>query len=381
MSETGGQVHDAIDRWEDKGLLDGDTATRLREELSEQESIVSHRLSQYVLASAGAIVLVIAGGVFLQWAWPILGAAGQALLLTLAGAGVLVGGILAEGRPRWRPASYLMQTAGLGLILWGYIHSERAWADQSAGGVVLGLLALATPIVLTARSMRRNVVMPAVHLATGLAFLAVFLDRATPLSSDAAVWVLDAVLVAAIVVLISLIRGDPELDRHPWALNTFVSAMGAGFVLVSITAWETLSLSDDAWLAIDVWWALSVGLTLWGVHRAPPGLRRGWFEHLLALEALGWILLGMITAHETLEGGHALAVIIVGGVGVIAFIHAARHGFNRLMMTASLCFIVPIFAWAVDAAGAVGAIVALVATAGFLFWASGRVLPQRTWDG
>ena len=123
---------------------------------------------------------------------------------------------------------------------------------------------------------------------------------------------------------------------------------------------------------IDPNWALSVGLTLWGVHRAPSGIRRGWFEHMLALEALGWILLGMVTAHLTLDGGHPLALVLVGGVGVVAFIHADRYGFDRLMIAASFCFIFPIFIWAVAEAGAVGAVLALLATAGFLFWASGR---------
>jgi len=381
MSERTGRVHGAIDRWEQQALVDDDLAARLREEVASHESSLARQLSQYVLASAGAVVLVIAGGVFLRWAWPSFADSGQVILLAIGGIGVLVAGTALESqsRLRWRPAAYLLQTAGLGLVLWAYIQSERAWIDESAMAVGLGLMALAASLALTARSMRRNVVMPAVHLGMGLAFLAVFLERATPLSSDAAVWVLDAVLVVAITGLVSLVRTESSAERNPWALNAFVVAMGVGFVLVSITALETLSLTDDAWFAIDFWWALSVGLTLWGVHRAPTALRRGWLQHLLALEALGWLILGMMTAHAALNGGHELALLIVGGFGVVAFIHAERHDFIGLMVAASLCFILPIFAWAVDEAGAFGGVLALVATAAFLFWASGR--RRRTVSG
>jgi hypothetical protein len=139
-----------------------------------------------------------------------------------------------------------------------------------------------------------------------------------------------------------------------------------------MTVFGVLSMSDGGLLALDLWLALSVALTLWGVHRAPPGLHRGWFDRLLAYECLAWVPLGLGTAFETFDGPPELGVVMVGGVGVLAFIHADRHGLKQLMGTASLAFIVPVWWWAVERAGALGGVAALLATAGFLFWASGR---------
>ena len=367
-----GRIHDAIDRWEAGGLIDVATAERLRHEESEHTRSGTRRMSQYVLAVTGAVVLVIAGGVFMDWAWPNLGDRSRTLILAAVGAVALLVGLALETARRWVPASLLVQTSGVVLVLSAYAYSERAWADLTPGGVVVGLAALVTPIALTAHAMRRSPFMPAVHMAAGLAFLALFLDRATPLSGDAIAWTLDGVLAAAIVVLVGLLRGDPDGDRHPWALNAFVTAMGAGFVLVAITAFETLSLSAEGFLALDVWLLLSVGVTLWGLHLAPPGLRRDWFERLLAWEVLAWIGLGLATVSETFDGPPELGVLLVGGASVAAFFHADRHGMRTVMAASALAFIVPLWWWAVERGGALGGVFALVATAALLFFASGR---------
>lgn len=367
-----GRVHDAIDRWESGGLIDAGTAERLRLEESEHARSAARRMSQYVLAVTGAIVLVIAGGVFLDWAWPLLGDRSRTLVLAVVGVTALLIGLSLETARRWVPASLLIQTSGVVFVLSAYAYSERAWADLTPGGVIVGLSALVTPIALTAHAMRRSPFMPAVHMAAGLAFLALFLDRSTPLSGDAIAWTLDGVLAVSIVVLVAVLRSDPEGDRHPWALNAFVTAMGAGFVLVAFTAFETLSLSDEGFLALDVWLFLTVGLTLWGLHRAPPGLRRDWFERLMAWEVLGWIGLGLATVAETFDGPPELGVVLVGGAGIAAFLHADRHGMRTVMAAAALAFIVPLWWWAVERAGALGGVFALVATAALLFFASGR---------
>lgn len=372
MNKGDGAVHEAIGRWESDGLIDADLGARLRAEVSGHAEVTSRRLSQYVLAATAAVLLVLAGGVFLNWAWPFLGVEGQSGVLALTAVGALIGGVRMESEYRWRPASYLLQTAGLCLLLGAYGHSERAWPDETAGGILVGLLALVTPIVLTARSMKRSVFMPAVHLSFGLVFLAMFLDRATPLDGDEIIWLLDLVLVGAILVLVGLIRNHPEMEERPWALNAFVMAMGIGFVLVGLTAAGPLRWTDGVYFAIDFWLALSVGLTLWGIHRAPAGLRRAWFEQLLAWEMLAWTILGCLTVGEPLDAGPLLAVLLVSGTGIVGFLHADRHGFEGLMAASSLAFIVPVWWWAVDAAGALGAIFALVATAALLFWASGR---------
>lgn len=372
MSGSDDAVFEAIDRWERAHLVDMETSARLRADVAAHATASTGRLSQYLLAITGAVVLVIAGGVFLDWAWPLLDDRGRTAVIVVAGVAVLVGGTVLERTHRWRPAAYLMQTAGAALLLGAYIYSEEAWTDESLGGRMVGFLALVTPIVLVPRAMRRNVVMPAVHLALGLGFLAVFLDRATSLSGDATVWVLDAVLLVAILGLVRLVLSDPDGERHPWALNAFIMGMAAGFVLVSITAFDVLSLSDEGLLALDAWLAIAVALTLWGVHLAPVGLRRGWFGRLLALQCLAWIGLGLATAFETFDGPPELGLLMVGGVGVLAFVHADRHGLQQLMGAAALAFIVPLWWWAVERAGALGGVAALVATAGLLFWASGR---------
>jgi len=291
----------AIDRWEDAGLVDVDLARRLRTDVAEDASAGTRRLSQYVLAATGGAVLLIAGGVFLDWAWPLLDRGARSLVLAAVGIAVLATGVRIEGSRRWRPASYLMQTSGLGLLLGAFVYSEGAWSDLSAGGVATGVLSLAAPIVLAPRAMRRDVVMPAVHLAMGLGFLAVFLDRATPLSGDAIVWVLDGVLVVAALALVRLLASEATLDRHPWALNAFVMAMLAGFALVATTALGPLDLSDEAVWPLDLWLALCVALTLRGVHRGAPGLSREWLGLLLAWMLVAWIALGFFTSLEALE--------------------------------------------------------------------------------
>jgi hypothetical protein len=372
MADRSADVYEAIDRWETAGLLDPPTVAELRSEVSQHADASDSRLSQYVLASTGAVILVIAGGVFLDWAWPLLDARARTFALGLTGLGVVGLGTTVERAPRWRPAGLLMQTAGVGLLLSAYVYSERAWEDQTLGATIVGLAALVTPIVLTGPAMRRSVFMPAVHMAAGLAFLGVFLDRSTPLSGDAIVWALDAVLALAIATMVSLLLRDPEGERHPWALNAFVVAIGAGFVLVSITAFDTLRLSNDGLLALDAWLLLSAGLTLWGVHRAPPGLKRAWFGRLLAWQMLAWIGLGLATAFETLDGPPELGLVMVGGAGVLGFAHAARHGLRDLMGAAALAFIIPVWWWAIDRGGALGGVAALLGTAALLFWLSGR---------
>ena len=372
MSREADSVFGAIDRWERAGLIDGQLAGDLRVEVSGQATESTRNLAQYVLAVTGAAVLILAGGVFLEWAWPLMGIETRTALLAGMGVGVIVGGVSMESGERWRPAAYLMQTAGLVLLLVAFVYGKGAWQDQTLGGVLSGVVALVLPIVLAPRAMKRNVVMPAVHLAMSLAFLAVFLDRATGMSGESIVWILDGVLLVSIAGLIHLLLGDPDGERHPWALNAFVAALGAGFVLVGWTAFEVLSMSDDALLALDAWLALTAGLTLWGMHRAPAGLRRAWFGRFLAQLMFVWIVLGSLTVSATFNGEPELALLLVGGVGVLGFIHGDRHGIDALMGAGALAFIVPVWWWAVERGGALGGVAALLGTAALLFWASGR---------
>lgn len=370
--ETQG-VQEAIRRWEEKGLIDADLASRLREEAGEAAKAGAVRLSQYVVASVAAVVLLLAAGVFMDWAWPLMAESTRAGFLLVLGVGVHLGGLRMDAGRRWIPAALLMQTAGLALMLGAFLYSERAWADTTALGVAMGLGALAVPILLAPRSIRAHAVMPAIHLCFALGFLAVFLDRATPLSNDAIVWVLDGTLLVLVAVMVVLLRGDPSGTRHPWALNAFVASVYAAGVLVTLTTLGPLDLGEAAVWGMDLWLLVLVGLTLWGIHRSPPGLRQGWFEDQLAYSVLLWIPLGAFTAMEVLDGPSELFLLLVGGVGVAGFVYALRRRIGRLLYTSAFTFVVALWGWAVDRGGALGAVVGLGVAAILLFRLSGRV--------
>lgn len=93
---------------------------------------------------------------------------------------------------------------------------------------------------------------------------------------------------------------------------------------------------------------------------------------MLALEMLGWAFLGCLTVGVTFDADPWLALVVVGGVSIFGFLHADHFGFDGLMMASAVAFIIPVWWWSVDTAGALGGVFALVATAGLLFWASGR---------
>jgi hypothetical protein len=149
-------------------------------------------------------------------------------------------------------------------------------------------------------------------------------------------------------------------------------SMFAGFVLVAWTSIEVLDLSDGTMYPLDAWLGLAVALTLWGIHRGPAGLKREWFGRFLAYLALLWIPFGFVTAFETLDGPAELALLFVGGAGVAGFVYGNSEGLRSLMGVATLSFVLALWVWAIDRGGALGAVAALVATAGLLFWVSGR---------
>jgi len=365
-------VLEAIERWTTASIIDQETADRLRSAESKHDLAVTARISQYVLATSGAAVLLIAGGVFLEWAWPALDDVSRTITLAGTGVAVTAGGITLEVRGRWAPSSFALQLAGVGLLLTAYVWSERAWADQSLQAMIFGGSALVAPAALVWRSIKsRNALLPGIHFAAGLGFLAIFLDRSTPLSGDSIIWVLDAVLVLATMILGRLLSAGPEYGGKDWALNAFITSMGAGFVLVTLTATGPLGM-EDPMLALDAWWALAVGLTVCGLAVETAPADRDGLQYLLALEVLGWIPLGMATARESLNQGPGLATLMVSGVAIAAYLYADRSGYTPVLAAAAIAFVLPIWAWAVEAGGATGGIAALTLTAGVLFWAAGR---------
>ena len=372
MSRDVDAVFEAIERWEVSQLIDAGTANALRLETRESAEIGTRRLVQYVLAGTAAAVALIAGGGFLSWSWPLLGEPARASLLGAAAMAVLLGGTHIEKGHRWLPVAYLMQTAGLSLLLVTFMYSKRAWGDMSIGGMIAGALALAVPIVLAPRAIRTSTVMPAVHLAFALAFLTVFLDRATPLSSDAVVWVLDAALLGALLVLIRMLRDDPDREEYPWLLNAFVTAISAGFVLIGLTAVGPFGLDAAAVLPLDLWLLIAVGLTVRALGMDAFGDQRAWLAQLLSYQVVLWIPFGFYTALELLDGPPELAFLLVGGGGVAAFGYANTRGLRPVLGAAALAFVSGVWYWGVERGGALGAVLALALTAAGLFWVSGR---------
>ncbi len=372
MSIRQNAVLEAIERWTTASIIDQETADQLRSAESKHDLAATARLSQYVLATSGAAVLLIAGGVFLEWAWPTLDDVGRTITLAVTGVAVSAAGITLEARGRWAPSSFALQLAGVGLLLTAYVWSERAWPDQSLYATIFGASALFVPGTLIWRSVKsRNALLPGIHFAAGLGFLAIFFDRSTPLSGDSIIWVLDGVLVLTTMILGRLLSAGSEYEGKEWALNAFITSMGVGFVLVTLTATGPLGM-EDPMLALDAWWALAVGLTVWGLAAERAPAEHGGLQYLLALEVLGWIPLGMATARETLNQGPGLATLLVSGGAVAAYLYADRSGFTPVLAAAAIAFVLPIWGWAVEAGGATGGIAALTLTAGALFWAAGR---------
>lgn len=298
----------AIRRWEEKGMLPLDLGASLRADVHEVESVESRVRIRALLAGTGVVVLVIAVIVLMTWAWPQMEEPAQFLLLAASGIVVQLGGILVEGRgTRWRPASYGLQTVGLVILLSAFLYSKEVWEDLTVEAVLVGVFALVYPAVTGAYSVTWNAVMPAVHTALGFAFLAVFLDRATPWDAATIVWTVDAVLLVFAVALgVRISRREPGTALS-WVGGAFVASLYSALALIIATQVVAFSLGDEVVYGIDAWWVLVTGITLWGIHLAPEDLRREWYDAQLG----SWVLLGVALIFWTLLGPNDVAVPIV----------------------------------------------------------------------
>jgi hypothetical protein len=210
MSAEPRAVLAAIDRWEQGGLVDAETRARLRAETTREASKLSRSMSQYVLATTGGVVLVIAAGVFGEWSWPQMSEAVRAGVLTVIGISVIVMGARLELLRRWIPVSFLLQAGGLGVVLAAMVYSGEAWPDETFGAIVFAVMSLTIPIVVGIPGTRTNVVTPAVGFAFGLVSFAILLMRATPLDSDGVVWATDVVFFVAVLGLLRVLATGPD---------------------------------------------------------------------------------------------------------------------------------------------------------------------------
>ncbi len=365
----------ALERWVAEGLLPPATATHLRAEAEAHAERASRRRGQYLVGITAAAVLVLAAGAFAAWSWPLLSAGVRSTVLLVAGVLVAVTGRVVAERPRWRPGGELLEAAGLSVLLVAFEYSSRAWPDRSAGGVAVGVLALAAPVLGLPAALARGRFMAAVHAALSFAFLGIFLDRAVGLGGDALVWTLDAVLVAATTLLVLRLRAVARSGESetPWALPAFAGAMYAGLVLVMATAMGPLGLTDQAAWAADAWLAVVTALTLWGLHRAPPALQLDGLQRQLELCVILAIPLAFWTVLGALSGSNAAAALVVAGVGVAGLAYGLRQGASRVAMAGCLAVLAAAWFYAAEEGRGLGAVVALAFTAGLLFWLSGRI--------
>ncbi|NNM31505.1 MAG: hypothetical protein HKO53_00480 [Gemmatimonadetes bacterium] len=363
-------VQDAIGRWLEKDLVTPGQATALSNEAAAWTEEAGSRKAQYALATAAAVVSIVAAATFLGWAWSVLGRTGESLVLVAVAIALKGLGMYMEDRRRWRPVAYLLQVAGLGILTVAVAHSERAWADQSALGSLFGFIALATPLVMIPVTAQRNPFMPAAHTAFGYAFLYLFLDRALGLDWEEAIWILDLVLLASLAFFALRFRRDPEGSE--WAVGALVAGLFAGMVLTLLTGLGPLDRGDEAILGLDLWYGLLVALTLWAIHQPDPALRRPWYGGILAWLVLLWVPIGYATTMAFLDVADAVSALVQGVVGGAAIAYGLRHGPRSVMYAG--CFLVVVAAWVfgIQASGAIGAVVALGFTAALLFWIAGR---------
>ncbi len=369
-------VQAAIERWRSKGLLPDELADRLRDEVAEAASGRGRRIAQLVVAVTAGVVLLTASLVFLARSWSDFEVLTRTFILGGVGVALLLAGAAMERRPRVRPVGYVLQTSGLLMLLFSYVHSDQTWSAETPGGVLVGIIALLTPIWSVSTSIRRDPVMPAVNAAIGYAFLAFFLER-IGVSEDGIVWILDGVLFLALLVLAARLRAaGPDAPGVATALYAFVASLLAGLVLAGSTAAGPLDAGGDTIFALDLWLALVVGLALWATHRAPGWIRRDWYADVLA----ACVVLATVFAFLTLdELGVPSDLLGVGGaaVGALALFYGVRQDARSVLLTGSLAIVVSVWIFGLEQGGSLGAVAALVFTAGLLFWVSTRLGGDR----
>ncbi|HUH11460.1 MAG TPA: DUF2157 domain-containing protein [Longimicrobiales bacterium] len=378
MSSAHTAVEEALRRWQAKGLIDPILAARLLGEAEESETVRGRLQGQLVVAGVGAVLLLIASLIFFVWAWPELGEASRSTLLLATGVLAQVGAAWGLRRERWRPVGYGLEVVALCLLLSAFLYSSLAWPDGSAGGVVMGLLALLTPAAIFLLGLREDPVLSALGTAFGFAFLYAALERATPLSTTAIVWILDGVLLALLVTMAA--RLVPEPGRaSPGEGAALVTALFGGLVLVLITSLGPLNLERWAPLPVDAWLVLVTLAVLAALRAEAAPVPRAWLERLLfwclvlAIPMAFWTLDGALRAHYAVT---ALGVAAVGGFGMLL---ALRGGLQSALPAGALALVVAAWYLGMKAGGALPVAAALAFTAGVFFWTSARM--GRSWLG
>jgi hypothetical protein len=388
--DGGGAVSAALERWVSEGLLTREVADVLGRENDAFAGGIRRNTFQYLIAGTAGLLTLVAAAVLLRWSWPHLGPVGQTTLIAVAGVILVLGGMVLEPRRGRAPVGHGLQTAGLAILLMACAYSEKAWANGSPLAVASGLLVISVPLVLAPLSVGRSLVMPAVVTTLGYGYLFLFLVRAG-MEGGAALWVVDGVMVLSLVVLGALAlrraaksdpgvgtqgatpHGGPARVEAHWEMAAFTASLFASPVLILATATGPMRMGEDAVFALDVWWILLAGITLWTVHAAPPALRRSWVPNQLAWTVISGVVLAFWTILGPLNWDPWMAAGAVAGLGGAALWHGLTFDFRQSVLAGCLAMVIAALYFGAESGGAVGVAVALGFTAGLLFWVSGRL--------
>ena len=363
----------ALQRWQERGLISAELAESLRSEHVSSLRQGRRRFLQYAVAGTAGILLVIAAATFFAWSWPDLGPGTRTFVIGGAGIGTLLLGMRLEAARRFVPVTYALQTSGLILLLLAFMYSTEAWGNTTAGGVAVGLLALATPAATIPVFVRRNPVMPAVVAALGYTFLAAFLFRAFDLDTDIIIWILDGALVATLAVLgLQLHAGRTESVSRA-TLYAFAVSLYAGYPMAGMTAIGPLAFGDNALLALDAWLLVITALALWGIHRAPAALRNPRYGYHLAASVLIAIPLGFGTALEVYDLPPLGAAAVVAGAGACGLGYGLARDARPLVLCSCVTIVSAAWYLGVDAGERLGTVLALAFTAILFFWVATRL--------
>ena len=372
MARRSKAVEEALERWVSKGLLEAPLAAALRDEAEGAHRARTRRWGQLLVAILGAVALILAAGLFAERNWQQLSHAARTGLLVAAGVAVWLIGLSAHRRRGWEIPGILLQAGGQAVLLVGLAYSHVAWDSGSGVAIAVGVAALVAALILWPVSFAEGVLMSAIQTAATLLYLAIFLERAVGMGEDEIVWTLDAIILLAIVVQGALMRRwDREAQDR--ALMAFTTSLWAGLVLAVITGFGPLDASDAGILGMDLWLLVIAGLTLWGIHHAPSELRRDAFETNLAICVAVGGLMAMFTAGETFALGSEGAGVAGALVGAIGLVYGLRAGAASVLVTGSLTALFATWVFAIGQAGALGGVVALLISAGVLFWLSTRI--------
>jgi hypothetical protein len=364
-------VRRALKRWEEKGLLDPVALEGLRREAEEEAQREGRRWFQYLLAITGGAVLIVAGGTFLAWVWPELGAAGQAVTLAVLGLAILVLGVRLPKMGRMAPVAYLLQLAGTILVIMAMIHSEQAWADGTAGGCVVGILALGMPVALFMIAVQDHGILAGLQAAFSFLFLFVFFDRALGLSNETTLWILDGLMVVALCMLAVRLRDPAAPD---WVLSVFLTLLLSTIILIVFSAEILWDMEAETIYPMDLWLLTVAGLCLWGMREtSPPHLRRDWYELLLALCVLIGIGFAFITMLEAIDIGPTAAALVVAVIGLVGLWYSFPRGMKAVAGSSCVALLIAAWYWGEEMSGALGAVFALVVVSVALFWVATRI--------